>query len=1206
MKIDEARDFMVGNSAVQGLYVGETLVWPMEFDYVITNVVLVYSAGGSQIPASGGYAYFTGRVMQYLRGRPYKDLGTKTLTPHILSGDTSYFSIDGTQVKAASRGKTEGTSKSVSVGYSYGTSDVSVGWPVYLQENAKEQTSQTRTTTAYAINLASAFINGGGGNIALSGTRTYTQVTKYTYTSGATDTVTETGKTVSQLPTSVTFDTQTGISYSGGNIVVGVNGRNTNTRSWRVTGTYDGFSNYKDLMQGADSYTDTDVSSDYYAKLTVIGGSIHAWESSATINISAGHTVTTFRNWVYGEDEHLNPHVVPDTPSLVKTGDTYKTFTVSGNVLTHASMGTNVRTESCTISIENGGKSDSLYFSATNKLERTDFVSAVLTLSPDTSFILCTDTSVNVTAYITRNLNKVFTSTATEPTTDHSGTMTLKYGSNTQNITNNQSVSVTVGNNKHTLESRQIGMSLEYINGETYSTTATVYQGGDATYTRDVSYDPHFIVTVIQENVTASGGYAEYNILSYHRERTDTYWYSDDALKEQGVPASVDDGYDVSHTTTSYFSGEKKSGGVYRIEHDNMLKREATDSVTYTFSSRGYSESKTLSAKNVKSQKSQTKATTGYSISLSSLAVNPNANTITLSGTRTYSLITEYEWTSKETETVTETGKTESRLPSSVAFDTQTGVSYSGGTISITNNHRNTSVRTWKITGTYDGHTSGEKTFSQQGDSYTDTLRKYDYYADISVASGQAYAYASDIYLAISAGHTEDTYRNWTYGEDEYLNKQYKTDSVTPTESGDTHNRFSLSGSVVHHASMGKNETTDYVKYTLTNGGVSNYIELSATNTKWSYVSDKEYGSPWTSQRDETRNYTVSITANRYTSSSSPCPASGGTCTITTSASHEKRTVTTTHTPWTKYNITEWDSGSWESSVHSTGEDTSDNPGAWSTVSDTPSISLPAFATRSGNTITIASEGTSDLPDGRTGTVTAAVYNGSGSEMASESITLWQAANVVVPGVEEYISGLAIQSGYSSTIPGAGGTSYFNAWSYNQRQDHWSSGSPAGSPVKTAVYSAISVSSAGGSATVSPVSIQTTTEREVTLTVGKNPYGSQKSITVQLKVSGVVKQTLTFTQEATPAVITSISASPASIDFNVTYQQRVTITATYSDGTTAVLGSSQCSVASKPDWVGVADNTMLYVTTQPQHRYGSVNFWLNSDHTKTTSVSVTG
>lgn len=735
MTIEDAQDFRVGSTAVQSLYIGETLVWPMEFDYVISNVVLVYSAGGNQIPASGGYAYFTGRVQQYIHGRPYKDLGTKTLTPHILSGDTSFFSIDGTNIKALSRGKVEGTQKGVVVGYSYATSEVSEGTPVYLQANSR-------------------------------------------------------------------------------------------------------------------------------------------------------------------------------------------------------------------------------------------------------------------------------------------------------------------------------------------------------------------------------------------------------------------------------------------------------------------------------SQKSQTKTTTGYSVSLSTSAINPNAGTITLSGVRTYTQTTVYEYTSLAEDTVVETGKTASQLPTAVTFNTQTGVSYSSGTISITNNHHNTSTRSWTLTATYDGF-SVTKDFYQGADSYTDTIRRYDYYANISVVSGQAYAYASNIYLGISAGHTEDTHRDWAYGEDEYLNKQYKTDSVTPVESGDTHNRFSLSGSIVHHDSMGKNETTDYVKYTLTNGGVSNYIELSATNTKWSYVSDKEYGSPWTSQRGETQNYWVSVSSNRYTTAAGACPASGGTCTLTTSGGHDARTVTVTHTPWTKYNITEWDSGSWESSVHSTGEDTSESPGAWRSVSDTPSIYVPSFISRSGSTLTLASEGTSDLPNGRTGTVSA--YNGG----ASDSVTLWQAANVVIPGVEEYISGLALQSGYSSTIPGAGGTSYFNAWSYNQRQDHWSSGSPAGSPVKSAVYSTISVSSAGGSATVSPVSVQTTTERGVTLTVGKNPYGSQKSITVQLKVGGVVKQTLTFTQEATPAVITGISASPVNIDFYYTPSQPVTITATYSDGTTADV-SQQCSVSSKPTWVSVTNRTTLYVTSQPQGRRGSVSFWLDSDHTKTTSVSVTG
>lgn len=106
--------------------------------------------------------------------------------------------------------------------------------------------------------------------------------------------------------------------------------------------------------------------------------------------------------------------------------------------------------------------------------------------------------------------------------------------------------------------------------------------------------------------------------------------------------------------------------------------------------------------------------------------------------------------------------------------------------------------------------------------------------------------------------------------------------------------------------------------------------------------------------------WVISVSANRYTSSASACPASGGTATITRSAS---RTRTQNYT--------------------------SGATSALSAETATPTLSISgAGFTLSGTTVTIASRGTT-IGAARTATVTA-THSG-----VSKSITLYQALNTI-------------------------------------------------------------------------------------------------------------------------------------------------------------------------------------------------------------------
>lgn len=125
--------------------------------------------------------------------------------------------------------------------------------------------------------------------------------------------------------------------------------------------------------------------------------------------------------------------------------------------------------------------------------------------------------------------------------------------------------------------------------------------------------------------------------------------------------------------------------------------------------------------------------------------------------------------------------------------------------------------------------------------------------------------------------------------------------------------------------------------------------------------------------------WVISVSANRYTSSASACPASGGTATITRSAS---RTRTQNYT--------------------------SGATSALSAETATPTLSISgAGFTLSGTTVTIASRGTT-IGVARTATVTA-THSG-----VPKSVTLYQAGNYVT---ELSLAGLSIS--YSNISAGA-------------------------------------------------------------------------------------------------------------------------------------------------------------------------------------------
>lgn len=200
----------------------------------------------------------------------------------------------------------------------------------------------------------------------------------------------------------------------------------------------------------------------------------------------------------------------------------------------------------------------------------------------------------------------------------------------------------------------------------------------------------------------------------------------------------------------------------------------------------------------------------------------------------------------------------------------------------------------------------------------------------------------------------------------------------------------------------------------------------------------KQYGTPEFSRYD----YRVTLTPGAYASSSSRCPASGGTTTLTAAASHMEGMVT----PWTQtvtqnYTYTATPGQSFPETTTQSGSE----PSSPVQVSDTPTISRISGSsdiTLSGTTVTIPSEGQTEYSSGRSATFRAT--NGT----ATSDVTFWQQANVHIS--TSYVYNLACSINVNGDIPASGGIFQVFYTSRGTPTEVWTSGSYPGTEIDLA------------------------------------------------------------------------------------------------------------------------------------------------------------
>lgn len=315
------------------------VILTVEQEASIYTYDLTLNSDNTEIAAKGGTANITAVLKTY---RNSNLVSTDNVTP-VLSGSATGFSISGVIVTASNRTTTVGSRRSIVVTGKY--------------SNTFDGQTVSSTITIYQeANMASYGALEGGSlsasDIPASGGTSSTNVTNMSqtisYTSGSTRAGTVTYSktdeiTVSSLGTTVKARTKVG------QVTVTYTGEGGATANKTV-----------DIYQAENKVTN----SNYNPRITAygtptisIGSGLTAAGGSATVSASVTNTETYNALYSSGAIGPNQTRSVGGSLSISMTVNGNSRFSLSGNTITHSSMGTNETTDTITIKAVNDGDS---------------------------------------------------------------------------------------------------------------------------------------------------------------------------------------------------------------------------------------------------------------------------------------------------------------------------------------------------------------------------------------------------------------------------------------------------------------------------------------------------------------------------------------------------------------------------------------------------------------------------------------------------------------------------------------------------------------------------------------------------------------------------------------------------------------------------------------------------------------------------------
>lgn len=667
---------------------------------------LILNSDNTEIAAKGGTATITAVLKTYRNGNL---VSTDNVTP-VLSGSATGFSISGTKVTASNRTTTAGNKRAIVVTGKY--SNTFDGQTVSSTINIYQKANITSYSALTGGSVLASDIPASGGT---SSTNITNMSQTISYTSGSTRAGTVTYSktdeiTVSSLGTTVKARTKVGqvtVTYTGEGGATANKIVNIYQAENKVTN-----SNYNPRITA------------YGTPTISIGSGLTAAGGSATVSASVTNTETYNALYSSGATGPNQTRSVGGSLSIFMTANGNSRFSLSGNTITHSSMGINETTDTITIKAVNDGdssKSATASKSITNSKTVKSTSGGIYTYGDviagtvTNGIIPASGGSATATAGNgTQSWNKSATITTYEYTSGATKDVTTEAASSgTANVVPNVASITATASSKGTTVSAQTTVKSQAVtwsaNGKSASETMYIYQEANAVI--DDNYDEHLSsygtpeMVIISNLITAAGGTARAAGVVRN-----TYTYYDLYTSGSTVP--------YTRTKAGVYKIEMISNGnnrfsmddTYLITHSSMGANVTTDTAKF----RCYNESDRT--KYVDDSISVSNRIESYNYGSWNISIS--ANPTSLPATGGTSIITSSCTRSKTpvyTSGSTGTATTESVTPTLTLTANPGDFTLNGNKLTAANNP--IGVKTAMVTASYIGATSKSVGVSQAAGS---------------------------------------------------------------------------------------------------------------------------------------------------------------------------------------------------------------------------------------------------------------------------------------------------------------------------------------------------------------------------------------------------------------------------------------------------------------------------------------------------------
>lgn len=663
---------------------------------------LTLNSDNTEIAAKGGTATITAVLKTYRNGNL---VSTDNVTP-VLSGSATGFSISGTKVTASNRTTTVGSRRSIVVTGKYSNTfdGQTVSSTITIYQEANEASYGALTGGSV---LASDIPASGG----TSSTSISNMSQTISYTSGSTRAGTVTYSKTSEITVS-SLGTTVKVRTKVGQVTVTYTGEGSVTANKTV-----------DIYQAENKVTN----SNYNPRITAygtptisIGSGLTAAGGSATVSASVTNTETYNALYSSGATGPNQTRSVGGSLSISMTVNGNSRFSLSGNTITHSSMGTNETTDTITIKAVNNGdnsKSATASKSITNSKTVKSTSGGVYTYDNITAGTITNATipasGGSATAKAgngTQSWSKSATITTYEYTSGATKDVTTEAASSgTANVVPNVASITATASSKGTTVSAQTTVKSQAVtwsaNGKSASETMYIYQEANAVI--DDNYDEHLSsygtpeMVIISNLITAAGGtaraagvvrntYTYYNLYTSGSTvpytRTKAGVYKIEMISNGNNRFSMDDTYLITHSSMG--ANVTTDTAKFRCYNESDRTKYVDDSISVSNRIESYNYG-------------------SWNISISanptSLPATGGTSTITSSCTRSKTPI----YTSGSTGTAT----TESATPTLALTTNPGGFTLSGNKLTAANNP--IGAKTATVTASYSGATSKSVSVSQ-------------------------------------------------------------------------------------------------------------------------------------------------------------------------------------------------------------------------------------------------------------------------------------------------------------------------------------------------------------------------------------------------------------------------------------------------------------------------------------------------------------